>query len=371
MGRLGLLIAPLLAWLVACAPTTAPPAATPATAGDRPAAVAGAAASAATSAPPASSAAPVTVTVATVGSVSDSGIYIGIDRGYFASEGIEVALAQTQGGGQVIPSLSTGQLDVAGATTSAGFFNAWNRDIPIKVVADKGRISPGNGYMAMVVRRDLADSGTLRTPTDLRGRRIAVNLANLGSIGDVLMEKLLAQGGVGLGEVELIDLSYPDMNTAFGSRSIDVAMHLEPLITAAVGRGLAARWLSLDALSPDHQISTLLYSPPFASTDTARRFMVAYVRGLRDYNDAFRFGRDRAAVVELLTRYTTVKDPATFDQMAMAGLHPDGRVNQASVAGDLDFYVRNGYVQQRLDVADLIDDRFVDYAVERLGPYRP
>jgi NitT/TauT family transport system substrate-binding protein len=378
MSRLALGIVSLLCTLAACAPAASSPAAKPAPATAAPAAPAGAASApaGAPAAPTASAAAATpaaltTVTVATVGSVSDSGIFIGMDRGYFAAQGIQVELAQTQGGGQVIPSLSTGQLDVAGATTAAGFFNAWNRDIPIRVVADKGRIAPGYSYMAMAVRKDLADSGAIRTPADLRGRRIAVNLANLGSVGDPLTAKLLARAGLPPDAVELVDLPYPDMNAAFGSQSIDVAMHLEPLITAAEARGIAARWLALDELSPNHQISTLLYSPQFGQTEAARGFMLAYVRGLRDYNDAFTHDRDRAAMIDLLTRYTTVKDAAMFERMAMAGLDPDGRVNQASVAEDLDFYIRNGYVQQRLDVADVIDNRYVDYAVERLGPYRP
>ena len=46
--------------------------------------------------------------------------------------------------------------------------------------------------------------------------------------------------------------------------------------------------------------------------------MVAYVKGLRDHWDAFSRGVDKAAIVDILTRTTVVKDPQLFERMAPA-----------------------------------------------------
>ena len=43
----------------------------------------------------------------------------------------------------------------------------------------------------------------------------------------------------------------------------------------------------------------------------------------------------------------------------------------ASIAADVQYYLGKGFIQQSVDVDKLIDPRFVDYAVQRLGPYRP
>ena len=43
--------------------------------------------------------------------------------------------------------------------------------------------------------------------------------------------------------------------------------------------------------------------------------MVAYLRGTRDLVDAFDKGKDKEAIVDILTRGTNVKDAATWDQI--------------------------------------------------------
>ena len=43
----------------------------------------------------------------------------------------------------------------------------------MKVVADKGRNAPGYGYNSIIVRKDLVDSGAVKTLADLKGRTIA------------------------------------------------------------------------------------------------------------------------------------------------------------------------------------------------------
>jgi len=35
------------------------------------------------------------------------------------------------------------------------------------------------------------------------------------------------------------------------------------------------------------------------------------------------------------------------------------------------YYLSRGYIQQPVDVAQVIDPRYTDFAVARLGPYRP
>ena len=61
--------------------------------------------------------------------------------------------------------------------------------------------------------------------------------------------------------------------------------------------------------------------------------MVAYLQAVREYNDAFRKNDPalRPEIVSILSKYTTVKDPALYDRMQLAGLDPDGEVNVESL----------------------------------------
>ena len=63
------------------------------------------------------------------------------------------------------------------------------------------------------------------------------------------------------------------------------------------------RWQGTDETYPNYQIAMLLYAPHFAAAaqrSAAERFMIGYLRGVRDYNDAFVKQQGRDAVVDIL-----------------------------------------------------------------------
>ena len=106
-----------------------------------------------------------TVRVALVQAVSDAPFFIADKKGYFAQEGIRVTFSVLR---EMIAPLGTGQLDVGGTSTSAGLFNAVERGINIKIVADKGSTPPGYGYQPILVRKDLVESGKVKSFADFK-----------------------------------------------------------------------------------------------------------------------------------------------------------------------------------------------------------
>jgi NitT/TauT family transport system substrate-binding protein len=119
-------------------------------------------------------------------------------------------------------------------------------------------------------------------------------------------------------------------------------------------------------------IAGVAYSPVFASQKpaAARAFMVAYVRAIRDYNDALNKGQGREQLYAILAEYSTIKDRAVLERMTLPSINPDPFVNRTSVSIDQEAYLRLGTVKERVDLERIIDDQYVQYAVERLGPYR-
>lgn len=74
-------------------------------------------------------------------------------------------------------------------------------------------------------------------------------------------------------------------------------------------------------------------------------------------------------IISILTKTTDVKDAATFEKMATIGVDPDGRVNTQSISADQDWYFAKGLLQQKVDMTKVIDNKYVEYALERLGKY--
>src|SRR5262249_25611815 len=105
--------------------------------------------------------------------ISDAGVYIGQERGFFREQGLDGETMLFQSGPDTIPAVASGELEVAGGTISIALLNAVERGIPLRMVADKGSSRPGFEFSQVAVRRDLLDSGAVRDILDLRGRRIA------------------------------------------------------------------------------------------------------------------------------------------------------------------------------------------------------
>jgi len=310
------------------------------------------------------------VKVSVYQSVSDAGIYIAAEKGYFTEQGIAAELIQLDSVSSVVTALASGQVDVAGGAPSAAIYNSARQGIGIHVVADKGSMTKGGGYLALVVRKGLED--VIKSPADLKGRKVAWAGVRVGTTNEVALEHMLKSAGLKEGDVNFQNLTFGDSMAGLGSGSVDAAYLIEPMVQAAEQRGIGKVLLTGDAMYLDQQVAVLLYGPDFAKKrpDVARRFMVAYLKGVRDYNNAFRKDMDRAAIVAILTKNTTVKTPELYGRMVMPGLNPDGKVNAAGMAADMQWFLSKGYLKQPADMAAVIDNSFVEQALKELGPYK-
>lgn len=68
---------------------------------------------------------------------------------------------------------------------------------------------------------------------------------------------------------------------------------------------------------------------------------------------------------------TNIKDAALLDRMVPQYVNPDGYINAKSIAEDQDYFVAKGQLKEKADLSKVIDNTFVDYAVQKLGKYQP
>src|SRR5436309_8313327 len=151
--------------LAACGGTAAPASSAAASAGAKP--------NASAAGKPAASRALETVRFGSLTpSASDSGWLIARAKGFLAEQGIQLEVTRFSNGSELVPPLGTNQLDVGGGAPNAGLFNAVAREVQLFIVADKGSTPPGYGFQAFVIRKDLIDSGRVKTIADLKGMKI-------------------------------------------------------------------------------------------------------------------------------------------------------------------------------------------------------
>jgi NitT/TauT family transport system substrate-binding protein len=314
------------------------------------------------------------VTVGITNSSTDVGFYIADKKGYFRDAGIAITMPSFPSAAKMIAPLGGGELDVGGGTVAAGLYNAVERGIHVRIVADKGSVTDTMEYSTLVIRKDLVDSGRYKTLADLKGMTVAV--ASEGTGSESSLNEALKKGGLKFSDVNVVFMGFPDMLLALRNKGIDAAVNNEPTLTRVQEDGIAVR-ASKDVIYPGQQTAVVLYSETFAQQrrPVAQKFMNAYVRAVRDYDNALRndtlSGPNADEVISILTEYTAIKDRSLYGKMVPFAVNPDGRVNAATLKNDFDFYRQQHLVSGKVTVDQVIDSSFADEAVKTLGPYQP
>lgn len=306
------------------------------------------------------------VKVGTTRSLGDAGIFIAFEKGYFRTQGLDVELIEFQTALPMLSAVAIGQIDVGRGAQSAGLFNSFARGINVRLVADGSSLRPGGGYLALALRKDLADS--IQSPRDLKGKVIAI--AGASGTSEIILDLLMKQVGMSVADLEIRAIPIPDQLPALANKVIDGAIVLEPTMSAMVARNIAVRWKGGDEIYPNMQAGLLMFSPAFAErTDVASRFMVAYVKALRDYNEAFFHNTGRSEVVKILAQRTGQRDPSVVDRVVPAGLDPNGRINVQGLKSDQEWYASHGMIKTKINIDQFVDQSFVDHATKTLGQY--
>lgn len=310
---------------------------------------------------------PVKVTVGMKEVVSDAGVLIGMAKGYYEEFGIEIESVAFNTGQDMINALGAGQLDVGCTVTASGLFNAILRDIPIKIVGDKGINVEGQGYYRLMIRKDLTDE--IKDFKDLRGRKLAV--VGTASLDEIALDRVLNQGGMTTNDVDLqVIRSFPDIVAAMSNKSIDGGMVIEPFVAAAIAKDIVDPWKDPSEYDPDAQTALLVYGKSMLDQpEVANRFMVAYIKAIRDYNDAFFKNINKDEIISILAEYSVVKEKELYEKMYPVGFNPDGFVRMKGIQMDLDWYKQRDLLKGELEAEDVVDNSYAEYAVKILGRY--
>jgi NitT/TauT family transport system substrate-binding protein len=317
----------------------------------------------------------VKITVGTTNSNSDAPFFIAEAKSYFREQNLDVTLLPFDSAAKMVAPLGTGQLDVAAGAPSAGLYNAAERGIDLRIVADKGSAPKGYGYLPLMVRKALIDSGKVKSVRDLKGMKIAEVAPATASL--CTLDAALRTGRLTYHDVQEVFLGFPDHFVAFTNGAIDGGITAEPIATRCVQAGVAVRFMRDDEFYPNQQIACVLYGGPFIKNkgDAANKFMVAYIKAARDYNDALKDGKlagpNATEVIDILTKYTPIKNPAVYRAITPNGNDPNGRLNVDSLRKDLETFKAGGFVKGSITVERVVDESFAEAAVTALGPYHP
>jgi NitT/TauT family transport system substrate-binding protein len=226
---------------------------------------------------------------------------------------------------------------------------------------------PGFSSDTLLLREDLRD--TVTRLRDLKGRTVAINAP--ASALDYMVGKMVESDGIGFGDIKTTYMPWPDMGAAFANKAIDAGAVAEPFPALYADRKLALTFRrAADVLrDPALQVSVMLYSKGWIdrAPDDVRAFTAAYLQATRDYYDAMRGGAQRADVVDILTKHTTLTAKPLYDRIEWSYMDPNGQLLIGSLDDQEKWYERRGQLEKPVDVRAMIDTRFLDGALAKLG----
>ena len=297
-----------------------------------------------------------TVKLGDLAAISNAAVYIAIEKGFFKEQGVNTEITNFDSAAKMVPALVTGELEVSVGSASAGLFNAVAEKAPFRIVADKGQAREGYGFSLLAVRKDLVDSGQVKTFKDLKGKKIA--LLAKGNIQHYLVGKMAEEVGLTINDVELTFLGAPNQVTAFETKAIDAAYAVEPWVARFTERGVAVKFRTpnqVKGLGPV-QVGVIIYSGKFINERkvVAQRWMNGYLKAAELFH---KNGVKDPSIAAILEKYTKV--PAKVIQGAIPPYQdPSGKPLRENLADQAQWFANNG-MQQKISIDSALDLSFL------------
>jgi NitT/TauT family transport system substrate-binding protein len=290
--------------------------------------------------------------------ISNAGLYIAMEKGYFQARDIAVDVERFASGAKMIAPLATGQLDVAIGSPSAGLYNAIAGGMDFKIVADKGQARPGYSFTPLVVRKDLVDSGRVKSVKDLKGLKIASGAKGINF--DYMLAKMLEHGGIGFDAVDVVYLGYPEGIKALAAKAVDAAFVPEPWGMQAEQQKVGVR-LFLTEQTPSvstFQVAVIMYAGRFMKErpKVARDFLQAYLQGVKLYNQRGLKDPEIAGIISKHIKVPAETIQATIPVYVDAGAKP--RVQD--LAAMQDWFHQMGWVKEKVAMERVVDLSFLE-----------
>jgi NitT/TauT family transport system substrate-binding protein len=275
---------------------------------------------------------------------------LGIARGFFREEGIDLTLKIIYGGPEIARAYDTGVLKI-GELGSPPAITAIARGARFKIVASSVR--------RRALQYVVAAPG-IRDWSDLRGKKVAA--LSIGSCSYWFMREALQRHGLDPdAELEIVGLGerYPDVVELFRSGELAGAVISEPNVSIGEGCGAFRVMLALTdpAYCPDMQWSVVVAAPGTLAgeSELIRSVLRACRKSYRyaaDHPDEWiAFGADYFGIAR--------KTMARSVERELSGLHFDGETDMRGLQQAIDLQTRLGAIERPLRAQDIVDLRFL------------
>jgi NitT/TauT family transport system substrate-binding protein len=292
-----------------------------------------------------------------------SAVPIGLERGYFAAQGLDVKMVFFDSAQPIAVGVASGDIDFGIAGMSASFYTLAAQG-HLRLLGTSSSEAPGFHALAYLAS-NVSYAAGLKTAKDFAGHSVAITQVGTGlhyAIGLAAEEYGFPMSAVTVRPLQ----SNSNVIAALAGNTVDAAvLPSGPAIgTEQAGKAKLIGWVS------DIGVEWTTGSAIFTSTKTAdgnaetvKRFVAAYRHGMNDMHNAFagpggkrQDGPDQPAVLAIIARFTGLAPEEILRGVAYSV--KDGRISAADVDRQIAWFKSQGLLKGEVSAKELIDTRY-------------
>jgi len=302
------------------------------------------------------------VKIGILNTTSSAPLFIALDRGYFAAEGLEPKLITFDSAQPVALAAVSGDVDFGVTGLTSAFFNLAGQGA-LKIIAGAYMERPGFHYNAFVASKGAYAAG-LTSLKLLPGH--SFSLSQIGSPPQYAIGAVAEKLGFDLKALRLLPLqSIPNQVSALVGGQADAGMLQASIVLPLIDRGdvKLLGWLG-DQIS--WQLGVVFTSTKTADTraDFVRRTLRAIAKGRQDYVAAFigadgarKDGPTSAAMLALLSKH--LDQPPQKVEQGLIFMDAQGRLDKDDILHQIAWYKGQGMVKPEVNGNSIVDMRYV------------
>jgi NitT/TauT family transport system substrate-binding protein len=268
-------------------------------------------------------------------------IYVAMDKGYFAEQGIEIKLEQLGSGAKILEAVGVGSIEI-GLSSYVPLVLANAGGIQLAAITGGPVEDKEHPEHAILIKKN----STIKGVSDLAGKTIALN--GRRNIDHMILQELLEKHGLTEEQVKITEIPFPRMETVVDSGEVDAACAIEPFVTRAVQHG-NLRVLTHNFLAMYDRIPIACYVARKEWIDENPQIVVRFRTA---FNKATEFCLTKPDETKtIIAKYTKL----TEDELRTVGLPTfAAKTDLNELQSLIDRMLQRGLIQEKINAKELV-----------------